>query len=146
MKGVPSPPLNERVLEPRFAVPALGRTKLATLTSAPVCSLVHVFYEQYLTMWPDTFKNLALSLGAIFVVTFVLLGLDFVSATVVTFTIVMIIVNLMGLMYWWDISLNAVSLVNLVVVSSCACHPSCRPLVVRLERSWNLKERVGCNL
>ncbi|XP_029824532.2 NPC intracellular cholesterol transporter 1 isoform X2 [Ixodes scapularis] len=78
-------------------------------------SLVHVFYEQYLTMWPDTFKNLALSLGAIFVVTFVLLGLDFVSATVVTFTIVMIIVNLMGLMYWWDISLNAVSLVNLVV-------------------------------
>ncbi|XP_077518106.1 NPC intracellular cholesterol transporter 1-like isoform X3 [Amblyomma americanum] len=78
-------------------------------------SLVHVFYEQYLTMWPDTFKNLALSLGAIFVVTFVLLGLDFVSALVVTFTIVMIIVNLMGLMYWWDISLNAVSLVNLVV-------------------------------
>lgn len=78
-------------------------------------SLVHVFYEQYLTMWPDTFKNLALSLGAIFAVTFVLLGLDFVSALVVTFTIVMIIVNLMGLMYWWDISLNAVSLVNLVV-------------------------------
>ncbi|XP_075743026.1 NPC intracellular cholesterol transporter 1-like isoform X2 [Rhipicephalus microplus] len=78
-------------------------------------SLVHVFYEQYLTMWPDTFKNLALSLGAIFVVTFVLLGLDFMSALVVTFTIVMIIVNLMGLMYWWDISLNAVSLVNLVV-------------------------------
>ncbi|CAN7998812.1 unnamed protein product, partial [Ixodes hexagonus] len=78
-------------------------------------SLVHVFYEQYLTMWPDTFKNLALSLGAIFVVTFVLLGLDFVSAAMVTFTIVMIIVNLMGLMYWWDISLNAVSLVNLVV-------------------------------
>ncbi|CAN8027040.1 unnamed protein product, partial [Ixodes persulcatus] len=78
-------------------------------------SLVHVFYEQYLTMWPDTFKNLALSLGAIFVVTFVLLGLDFVSAAVVTFTITMIIVNLMGLMYWWDISLNAVSLVNLVV-------------------------------
>ncbi|XP_049521934.1 NPC intracellular cholesterol transporter 1-like isoform X15 [Dermacentor silvarum] len=78
-------------------------------------SLVHVFYEQYLTMWPDTFKSLAFSLGAIFVVTFVLLGLDFMSALVVTFTIVMIIVNLMGLMYWWDISLNAVSLVNLVV-------------------------------
>ncbi|XP_064480118.1 NPC intracellular cholesterol transporter 1-like isoform X2 [Ornithodoros turicata] len=78
-------------------------------------SLVHVFYEQYLTMWPDTFKNLSLSLGAIFVVTFVLLGLDVISAAVVTFTIIMIIVNLMGLMYWWNISLNAVSLVNLVV-------------------------------
>lgn len=29
----------------------------------------------------------------------------------------MMIINLMGMMYWWDISLNAISLVNLVVVS-----------------------------
>lgn len=76
-----------------------------------------VFYEQYLTMWNDTLTSLALSIFAIFVVMFLFLGLDFYSASVITFTIVMIIVNLMGLMYWWDISLNAVSLVNLVVVS-----------------------------
>lgn len=76
-----------------------------------------VFYEQYLTMWNDTLTSLGLSIFAIFVVMFLFLGLDFYSASVITFTIVMIIVNLMGLMYWWDISLNAVSLVNLVVVS-----------------------------
>lgn len=39
---------------------------------------------------------------------------------VVVITITMIVVNLGGLMYWWNISLNAVSLVNLV---SLTCLP-----------------------
>lgn len=76
-----------------------------------------VFYEQYLTMWRDTTKSLLFSILAIFVVMYLFLGLDLYSATIIAFTIIMIMINLMGLMYWWDISLNAVSLVNLVVVS-----------------------------
>lgn len=82
-----------------------------------VFSIVHPFFEQYLTMWPDTLRSISYSILAIFVVTFLFLGLDIYSAVIVVITIVMIIVNLMGLMYWWNISLNAVSLVNLVVVS-----------------------------
>lgn len=91
-----------------------------TNTSAEVrpYSFPDVFYEQYLTMWPDTFKSLSISIIAIFIVTYLFLGLDFYSALIVALTIVMIIIDLMGLMYWWDISLNAVSLVNLVVVSN----------------------------
>lgn len=80
-------------------------------------SLVHVFYEQYLTMWSDTLRSLSLSTAAVFIATFLLLGLDIHSAAVVTLTVSTIVINLMGLMYWWNISLNAVSLVNLVVVS-----------------------------
>ena len=79
-----------------------------------------VFYEQYLTMWRDTTKSLLLSIFAIFVVMYLFLGLDLYSATIIAFTIIMIIINLMGMMYWWEISLNAVSLVNLVVVSTLA--------------------------
>ncbi|CAL1281505.1 unnamed protein product [Larinioides sclopetarius] len=78
-------------------------------------SLVHVFYEQYLTMWPDTLRSLGLSTSAVFVATFLLLGLDLHSAVIVTISVMAIVINIMGLMYWWDISLNAVSLVNLVV-------------------------------
>ncbi|KAF8767941.1 NPC intracellular cholesterol transporter 1-like [Argiope bruennichi] len=78
-------------------------------------SLVHVFYEQYLTMWPDTLRSLGLSTSAVFVATFLLLGLDLHSAVIVTVSVISIVINIMGLMYWWDISLNAVSLVNLVV-------------------------------
>lgn len=58
--------------------------------------------------------------AAIFVVTFVLLGFSLSIAVIVTFTVSMIIVDLLGLMYIWNISLNAVSLVNLVMVCSCS--------------------------
>lgn len=78
-------------------------------------SIFYVFYEQYLTMWPDTLFSLGVSLAAIFVVTFILMGFDFVSSLAVIITITMIIINIGGLMYWWNISLNAVSLVNLVM-------------------------------
>ncbi|XP_023216174.1 Niemann-Pick C1 protein-like isoform X1 [Centruroides sculpturatus] len=78
-------------------------------------SIFHVFYEQYLTMWKDTIQNLAISMIDIFIVTFILLGLDIYSALTVIITIFMILLNLMGMMFWWNISLNAVSLVNLVM-------------------------------
>lgn len=80
-------------------------------------SIFYVFYEQYLTMWPDTLYSIGISLIAIFVVTFLLMGLDIFSSVIVVTTITMIVVNIGGLMYWWHITLNAVSLVNLVMVS-----------------------------
>lgn len=78
-------------------------------------SVFYVFYEQYLTTWPDTLKSLGISIITIFVVSFLLLGFDVVSAFVIVFTIVLILTNLFGLMYWWGIALNAVALVNLVM-------------------------------
>lgn len=72
-------------------------------------------------MWPDTIKSLGISILAIFIVTYLFLGLDFYSALIVAVTILMIIVDLMAMMYWWEISLNAISLVNLVVVSFFRC-------------------------
>jgi Niemann-Pick C1 protein len=78
-------------------------------------SIFYVFYEQYLTMWPDTIQSMGISVLAIFVVTFLLMGFDVHSAIVVVITITMIVINLGGLMFYWNISLNAVSLVNLVM-------------------------------
>ncbi|XP_076437724.1 NPC intracellular cholesterol transporter 1-like [Babylonia areolata] len=78
-------------------------------------SIFYVFYEQYLTIVHDTVVNLAICLSAILVVTFTLLGCDLHSALLVIVTIGMILGDLLGLMYFWDISLNAVSLVNLIM-------------------------------
>ena len=78
-------------------------------------SVFYVFYEQYLTMWEDTLRSLAISLSAIFFVTFFLMGLDIRSAAIVVGIIAMILINMGGFMYWWGITLNAVSLVNLVM-------------------------------
>ena len=63
-------------------------------------SVFYVFYEQYLQMWNDTLKSLGISLLAIFLVTFFLLGLDLVSAIISLVVILMILVNLGGMMYW----------------------------------------------
>lgn len=99
-------------------------------------SLVHVFYEQYLTMWSDTIRSLCLSTSAVFIATFLLLGLDIHSAAIVTLTVSTIVINLMGLMYWWNISLNAVSLVNLVVAVGISVE-----FCSHLTRSFALSEK-----
>lgn len=80
----------------------------------PYC-FTYVFYEQYLTIWQQTFRNLSISMATIFVVTYLLLGCDLYISTVVVGTIASIVIDLMGLMYFWDIQLNAISLVNLVM-------------------------------
>lgn len=110
-------------------------------------SVFYVFYEQYLTMWPDTLKSMLISLLAIFVVTFLLMGLDIFSSLVVIITITMIIVNLGGLMYWWHITLNAVSLVNLVMAVGIAVE-FCSHLVHSFSASiaTSRKERAADSL
>lgn len=117
-------------------------------------SVFYVFYEQYLTMWPDTLKSMGISLAAIFIVTFLLMGLDIFSSLVVIITITMIIVNLGGLMYWWHITLNAVSLVNLVMAVGIAVE-FCSHLVhsfsvsikpTRKERAADSLVRMGSSI
>uniref|UniRef100_A0A8C2X7Y7 Niemann-Pick disease, type C1 n=1 Tax=Cyclopterus lumpus TaxID=8103 RepID=A0A8C2X7Y7_CYCLU len=78
-------------------------------------SIFYVFYEQYLTIARDTAVNLGASLAAIFLVSAVLLGFELWSAALVSLTIAMILVNMLGVMWLWSISLNAISLVNLVM-------------------------------
>ena len=56
-------------------------------------SVFYVFYEQYLTMVEDTAISLSISLGAVFIVTFALGGLDIKTAIVTSFTIILILVR-----------------------------------------------------
>lgn len=117
-------------------------------------SVFYVFYEQYLTMWPDTLQSLGISLLAIFAVTFMLMALDIFSSLVVLITITMIIINLGGLMYWWHITLNAISLVNLVMAVGIAVE-FCSHLVhtfsvsvqsSRIERAADSLTRMGSSV
>ncbi|UYV71550.1 NPC1 [Cordylochernes scorpioides] len=75
----------------------------------------HIFYEQYLTIWIDALKNLTFGGLAIFITTYILGGFKFWLTILGMLVILQIVINLMGIMYWWNIPLNAVSQVNLVV-------------------------------
>lgn len=81
-------------------------------------SVFYVFYEQYLTIWSDTVFSLGISLATIFAVSFILTGFDLIAAMVILFMVALILINMGGMMWLWNISLNAISLVNLVVVSA----------------------------
>lgn len=61
--------------------------------------------------------QLIFTLFAVFVCTFIFLSFDLFTALIVTGVISVIIIDMVGVMYLWDIELNAVSLVNLVIVS-----------------------------
>ncbi|XP_058443946.1 NPC intracellular cholesterol transporter 1 homolog 1b [Malaya genurostris] len=78
-------------------------------------SVFYVFYEQYLTIWEDALLSLGLSLAAVFVVTFLVTGLDIVFSLIVVLMVFLILLNMGGFMWLWNITLNAVSLVNLVM-------------------------------
>lgn len=80
-------------------------------------SIFYVYYEQYLTIWKDSLFSVMTSLGAIFVVSFLLTGCDLIAALIILIMVALIVINMMGMMWLWNISLNAISLVNLVVVS-----------------------------
>lgn len=73
-----------------------------------------MFYEQYLTIVNEGLFNLALCLVPTFAVCCVLLGMDLRSGLINLLTIIMILVDTVGAMTLWDISYNAISLINLV--------------------------------
>ena len=78
--------------------------------------MFYVFYEQYLTIVASSVTILLMSFLVVMVISFVLLGLDLWSTIIIGISIVMILFSMLALMYLWNIPLNAISLVNLVMV------------------------------
>ncbi|KAM3610337.1 uncharacterized protein V6R79_002489 [Siganus canaliculatus] len=77
-------------------------------------TVTNVFYEQYLTIVPEGLFNIGMCLLPTFVVCCLLLGLDLRSGLLNLITIVMIVVDTVGVMTLWSIDYNAVALINLV--------------------------------
>jgi Niemann-Pick C1 protein len=77
-------------------------------------SLFYVFFDQYAHVVGITVEVLLLALAAILAVTSILLGSWRTGATV-TVVCSLAVLNVMGIMGFWHISLNAISLVNLVI-------------------------------
>jgi Niemann-Pick C1 protein len=77
-------------------------------------SLFHVYFEQYAHIVSIAQELLGLGLAAVLLVTAVLLG-SWRTATIVTGVVALTVTTCMGVMGIWDISLNALSVVNLVI-------------------------------
>ncbi|KAK6205103.1 patched family-domain-containing protein [Scheffersomyces amazonensis] len=79
----------------------------------------YVFFVQYATIIKDTFSLLGIALLTIWIVSSILLG-SFRTATVMTIVVLSILINIGGVLALWSISLNAVSLVNLIICAGIA--------------------------
>jgi Niemann-Pick C1 protein len=77
-------------------------------------SVFYIFFEQYLYIVNVAFLCLGLACLAVFLVTLALLG-NVTMSLLVVFTVAMIEIDVIGIMYLWGINLNAVSTVNLVM-------------------------------
>ena len=77
-------------------------------------SWAFIYFEQYLIILSTTVQNLAIAATAILVITSPFL-VDFTVIFLVFFGFVALIFELFGLMYFWGVSLNSVSMINLVM-------------------------------
>ncbi|XP_039000502.1 NPC intracellular cholesterol transporter 1-like [Hibiscus syriacus] len=77
-------------------------------------SVFYMFFEQYLDIWKTALINLAIAIGAVFIVCLVITCSLWTSA-IIMLVLAMILVDLMGVMAILGIQLNAVSVVNLVM-------------------------------
>ncbi|XP_022947380.1 Niemann-Pick C1 protein-like [Cucurbita moschata] len=77
-------------------------------------SVFYIFFEQYLDIWKTALMNIAIALGAIFIVSLVITSCLW-SSGIIILVLAMIIIDLMGVMAILNIQLNAVSVVNILM-------------------------------
>ncbi|WVO13857.1 hypothetical protein L204_101480 [Cryptococcus depauperatus] len=77
-------------------------------------SIFYVFFDQYEHIKSISVEVLSFACVAVLVITSTFLG-SWRSGGTVTFTCALAVANVMGVMGYWGISLNAISLVNLVI-------------------------------
>ncbi|KAG0501372.1 hypothetical protein HPP92_001444, partial [Vanilla planifolia] len=77
-------------------------------------SVYYIFFEQYLNIWKTALINIAIGLGAVFIVCLIITCSIWISA-IIFLVIAMIILDIMGVMAVLKIQMNAISIVNLVM-------------------------------
>ncbi|RXG71048.1 Niemann-Pick C1 protein [Armadillidium vulgare] len=105
-------------------------------------SVFYVFYEQYLDMWRSLAISLSVSAAAVFLVMYLITGFDLKSSVINLLVIVMIVVDIMAMMVPWNIQLNPISLVNLVMaigISVEFCNHVTHSFVTSAERNPYLR-------
>ncbi|KAH9938246.1 patched family-domain-containing protein [Fomitopsis serialis] len=112
-------------------------------------SLHYVFFDQYAHIIAITEQILGLGLGAVLLVTALMLG-SWRTGLIVTGVVALTVVSVMGVMGVWGIMLNAISLVNLVISLGIAvefCAHVARAFMSagseRDERMWTALVDVG---
>jgi len=74
----------------------------------------YLFYEQYAIIVREALTNLGLALLAVFIITLLIIA-NVGATALVMVVIVMVDVDILGLMYLWDLTIDSVAIINLVL-------------------------------
>ncbi|VDL60820.1 unnamed protein product [Hymenolepis diminuta] len=116
--------------------------------------IFYVFYEQYLNIVNETLIQMSMGLASVSIITWVMLGLDVIATLNVVIGVGSIVLSVAAMMVLWDISLNAISLVNLVVcigISVEFCAHIVRSFTIstkatRVERALDALSEMGSSV
>ena len=105
-----------------------------------------IFFEQYAIIMSETIRNLIVAALTILVVTSPFL-VDLPVTFLVFVSFVALVFELFGLMYIWDVSINSISMINLVMAIGFAVDYSAHIAHSFLKSNEKLpEERVVCSL
>jgi len=75
---------------------------------------MYLYYEQYAIIVREALTNLALALVAVFIICLVVIA-NVQCAILVMLCVVLVDIDILGLMYVWGLSIDSVSIINLVL-------------------------------
>lgn len=73
-----------------------------------------IFYEQYVEVFPATMQTLGIAVGVMLVVTTIFMPNVFL-VVMVTVTLVIILLGIVGFMYYWDLTLSSITMIDLIM-------------------------------
>uniref|UniRef100_A0A6J0U7X5 Patched domain-containing protein 3-like n=1 Tax=Pogona vitticeps TaxID=103695 RepID=A0A6J0U7X5_9SAUR len=73
-----------------------------------------IYFDQYLVIAQNTIQNIAIATGAMLIISLLLIP-NPVCSLWVTFAIASIIVGVTGFMVYWDVNLDSISMINLII-------------------------------
>jgi len=108
-------------------------------------TFTYLFYEQYAIIVQEAITNLALAFGAVILITLFILA-DFGATALVGLMIAMVDIDLLGLMHFWGLTIDSVSVINLVLAIGLALDYSVHMAHAFLQRPGTRQERVDAAL
>lgn len=102
---------------------------------------MYLYYEQYAIIVTEAVTNLALALLAVLVITMVMLA-NVTSSMLVMLCVVLVDIDILGLMQMWDLTIDSVAIINLVLAIGLAVDYSVHVAHAFVQTPGTKQERV----
>ena len=87
-----------------------SKSPLSVIAYAPA----FIFYEQYIAILPQTLQTLGIGVAAVFLITALFMPHPILMIFVVV-TMAMIMIGIVGFMYFWNLTLSSVTMIHLIM-------------------------------